>query len=88
MNKNIDGYVYFVTSNLLNAVKIWMRRSNISSLYKRYITVYGNDIKIDYFYLDNPRKLERKIHTYFNSDRITNELFNERINTIIIYILY
>jgi len=70
-----NGYIYFVTSDLLNAVKIGMWRSNISSLYKRYITVYGNNVNIKYFYVDNVRKIEKNIHNYFNSKRITNELF-------------
>ena len=75
--ENNSGYIYFVTSNLLNAVKIGMWRSNIASLYNRYITVYGKNIKIDYFYTENVRFIEKHIHTNFNTCRITNELFNK-----------
>lgn len=84
-NDQKEGYVYFVTSDLLNAIKIGMWRSNINSLYKRYKTVYGNDITIEYFYTENARKLEKIIHTKFDSNKITNELFskNEYYNYIL-----
>ena len=69
--------VYIVSSNLLNAVKIGMWRSNIESLYSRYITCYGKNIHIDYFLTNNARKLESKTHEHFNKYQITNELFNK-----------
>ena len=61
--KNNSGYIYFVTSDVLNAVKIGMWKSNLSSLYNRYITVYGKNIKIEYFYSENIRLVEKHIHT-------------------------
>ena len=75
--KNNSGYIYFVTSDILNAVKIGMWRSNLSSLYNRYITVYGKNIKIEYFYSENIRLVEKHIHTNFKLYRITNELLNK-----------
>jgi len=54
-----------------------MWKSNLSSLYNRYITVYGKNIKIEYFYSENIRLVEKHIHTNFNLYRITNELFNK-----------
>jgi hypothetical protein len=84
---NNTGYVYIVSSALLQAVKIGMWRSNIESLYSRYITYYGKDVHIDYFLTSNVRELENKIHTYFNDNRITNELFdNKRYNEYIEFI--
>ena len=75
---NKIGYVYLVTSNILDAVKIGMWRSNISSLYKRYITCYGSDIKIDYCLTLDARKSEKLIHNNFEQYNITNELFNKQ----------
>ena len=74
---NNIGYVYIVSSNLLDAVKIGMWRSSIESLYSRYITCYGKNIHIDYFLTSNARELESKTHKYFKNYRITNELFNK-----------
>jgi len=56
-----------------------MWRSNLSSLYNRYITVYGKNIKIEYFYSENIRLVEKHIHNNFKLYRITNELFNKDI---------
>jgi hypothetical protein len=77
IERNNTGYVYIVSSNLLNAVKIGMWRSNIESLYSRYITCYGNNIHIDYFLTNNVRELESKTHAYFKTYKITNELFDK-----------
>ena len=76
-NSNKYGYIYIVTSELLNFVKIGMWRSSISSLYSRYITYYGNNINIDYFYVNNIRKIEHTIHKHFENYRISNELFDK-----------
>ena len=75
--QNKIGYVYIVSSNLLNAVKIGMWRSSIEALYSRYITCYGKNIHIDYFLTSNARELESKTHKYFENHQITNELFDK-----------
>ena len=75
--QNKIGYVYIVSSNLLDAVKIGMWRSSIETLYSRYITCYGKNIHIDYFLTSNARELEYKTHKYFKDYQITNELFNK-----------
>ncbi len=54
-----------------------MWRSTISSLYSRYITYYGNNIDIKYFYVNNVRKIEYNVHKYFEHRRISNELFDK-----------
>ena len=72
-----NGYIYIVTSELLTFVKIGMWRSTISSLYSRYITYYGNNIDIKYFYVNNVRKIEYNVHKYFEHRRISNELFDK-----------
>ena len=76
INSNKNDYIYIVTSELLNFVKIGMWRGNISSLYSRYITYYGNNIIIDYYYVNNVRKVEYNIHKHFQEYRISNELFD------------
>ena len=49
--------------------------------------MFSNDINIKYFYTNTARKLEKQIHSYFNSDRITNELFNKnKYHNYIFYI--
>jgi hypothetical protein len=75
--QNKIGYVYIVSSNLLDAVKIGMWRSSIEALYSRYNTCYGKNIHIDYFLTSNARELESKTHKYFKKYQITNELFNK-----------
>lgn len=43
---NLAGYVYSVTSPILNAIKIGFWRSFYEGLIQRYKTVYGNDVQI------------------------------------------
>ncbi len=75
--KNKIGYVYIVSSNLLDANKLGMWRSNIESLHSRYITYYGKNVHIDCFLTADARSLESKIHKHFKKYRITNELFDK-----------
>jgi len=77
-NSNKNGYIYIVTSELLNFVKIGMWRNSISSLYSRYITYYGNNINIQYFYVNNVRNVEYNTHKYFKNYNISNELFDKK----------
>ena len=74
---NKIGFIYIVSSNLLDAVKIGMWRSNIESLYSRYITYYGKNIHINYFLTNDVKELENKIHKFFIKYKITNELFDK-----------
>ncbi len=76
--------LYIVSSNLLNAVKIGMWRSNIESLYSRYITCYGKNIHIDYFLTNNARKLESKHMIILRNIKL---LMNYLINIIILNML-
>jgi len=78
INSNKNGYIYIVTSDLLNFVKIGLWRGNISSLYSRYITYYGNNISIDYYYVNNVRKVENNVHKHYQEFKISNELFDKK----------
>jgi hypothetical protein len=71
------GYVYCVTSKILNAIKIGFWTGQICNLRKRYITTYGNDIELYTFYTNKPHKLESMCHKYFELYKITNELFQK-----------
>ena len=71
------GYVYCVTSNIVNAIKIGFWTGSIDSLQQCYHTYFGNDINLYYFYTKNPDKLEYECHKYFDNYKITNELFNK-----------
>jgi len=77
VKKSKVGYVYCVTSNIINAIKIGFWTSSIDSLQQRYHTYFGNDIDLYYFYTKNPNKLEYDCHKYFDNYKITNELFNK-----------
>ncbi len=70
------GYVYCITSNIINCVKIGFWTSSIISLRARYTTYYGNNLNMFYVKTNNARKLESKCHKYFAKYRLENELFN------------
>lgn len=74
INKNIE-YVYCITSELLNGVKIGRWKNSIKKLRDRYNTYYGRFIDIFYVRTLNSTRLEELCHTYFEKYRITNELF-------------
>ena len=77
-NNNIHSYVYCVTSNILNAIKIGYWKGSINGLRSRYITPYGNNIELYYFHSKLPKMLEHKCHIYFDKYKITNELFEKK----------
>ncbi len=74
---NLAGYVYTVTSPVLNAIKIGFWRSFYEGLVQRYKTVYGNNVQIHVVTTFNARDLEKKVHIHFDKYRITNELFQK-----------
>ncbi len=72
------GYVYIVTSPVINACKIGFWRSNLKSLRSRYITSYGNNLILHTFLTKNAYKLEQLCHKYFMEYNISNELFDKK----------
>ena len=72
------GYVYCITSNTIDFVKIGFWKGTIDGLRSRYITYYGNDIEIYKVKSMYPNKLEQKCHKKFDEYKITNELFNKK----------
>jgi hypothetical protein len=71
------GMVYCITSLNINHIKIGFWRGTYETLYSRYVTYYGD--KLDIFYVNtfDARKLEQMCHTYFEDERISNELFDK-----------
>jgi len=67
------GYVYCITSDIVDYIKIgyW------NGLRSRYITYYGNNIDIFYVETLDAPKLENKCHDYFSKYNIYNELFHK-----------
>lgn len=70
-----DGAVYAVSSPLLAAVKVGMWRGDARALRKRYATMYGNDLTLDIFEVDDCRRAEKEAHAHLAPHHLTNELF-------------
>lgn len=73
--EDLRGSVYLVTSPAVNVVKIGMWRGTIPELSSRYVTYYGQDIRLWAFEADNCVSAERDCHQALSSFRISNELF-------------
>lgn len=69
------GVVYAVTSPLLSAVKVGMWRGSQRALRKRYVTVYGDDLTLECFDVDDCRRAEKDAHEGLRAWHLTNELF-------------
>jgi hypothetical protein len=75
-NKNTkEGYVYCITSDFINFVKIGYCTTSINLLRLRYVTYYTKHIRLFYVKTINPRLLEKKCHQEFKTLKISNELF-------------
>jgi hypothetical protein len=75
INKNIikkNGYVYCVSSDNINYVKIGYWKGQINALKSRYKMYYGNNIQLDYVYTNDAYKLEQNCHNYFQQYNICN----------------
>jgi hypothetical protein len=77
ITKSYNGYVYLITSNIINYVKIGYWTGSIDGLLKRYNTYYGNKMDLFYVITKNAFQLEQKCHKYFSEYKICNELFDK-----------
>jgi len=75
--KEKEGFVYLVTSPLVDAIKIGSWRSCVKSLRNRYITPYGLKLVIRLGRTTNCAATEKKMHTKFASCRVSCELFRK-----------
>lgn len=71
------GIVYFASCDILNGIKIGFWRSSLHALYKRYLTTYGNSIKILFCRTQNAPKLEKLVHMTFKHYNISNEIYRK-----------
>ena len=76
--RSAAGYVYAVTSDVLNAVKIGMWRGSVHSLKARYITPYGPTVQIATAIVDNCLAAEATLHEQFQQYSLGGELFDKQ----------
>lgn len=85
---NRSGYVYCITSEILNAIKIGFYRSTIKSLKSRYTTCYGSQLIVHAIMTDDCIQLESEIHERFAKYCIINELFKkEHLDSYVNYLV-
>jgi hypothetical protein len=72
------GYVYCVTADTVNHVKIGFWTGKSKSLKSRYATYYGCNATIFKVKTMNARKLEKICHLAFKQHNISNELFDKK----------
>jgi hypothetical protein len=70
-----EGYVYCVTAETINHVKIGFWKGSKKTLAKRYGTYYGNDLNLFCCKTSDARHLEKLCHFNFKKYNISNELF-------------
>jgi len=75
MNK--EGYLYYITSDLLDCVKVGFWRSKLKILCSRYITTYGNIFELVCVKNDNCVEMEKEFSIFFSKYKIRNELYNK-----------
>lgn len=71
------GYVYMVTSPILNAVKIGHWGGCIDKLRARYVTSYGANLTLITTWVEDRKEAEATLHERFSDRCITNELFEK-----------
>jgi hypothetical protein len=72
---NRYGYVYCVTSEIINGIKIGYWYGNIQSLESRYRMYYGKNINIFYYRSKQVEDIEKIVLDKFSEKRIYGELF-------------
>lgn len=72
------GYIYAVTSDVLNAVKIGMWRGSIDNLRARYLTPYGPSVEFSTAIVEDCVVAEASLHNQFKQHSLGGELFDKR----------
>jgi uncharacterized protein YnzC (UPF0291/DUF896 family) len=75
INKTKQGYVYCVSSEEQDYVKIGSWKSTLELLRTRYIPHFGNNLELFYVHTRDALELERKCQKYFNNYNIKNKFF-------------
>ena len=73
----MSGYVYLVTSPVLNAVKIGCWSSSLCELRSRYATAYGPGVAVQARFVRDCFKTERDLHRMFKDQCLGGELFSK-----------
>jgi hypothetical protein len=76
-SNSLKGYLYCITSNVVNCVKMGCWRGSLDGLRARYITYYGSDLTMHCVETNNARQLESLCHREFIGYRVANELFEK-----------
>ena len=71
----MSGYVYLVTSPLLNGIKIGRWSGSLHGLRSRFVTSYGPGIAIQARYVANCTIIEKDMHAMFKGQCLGGELF-------------
>ena len=77
-NKSNIGFVYCVSSTLLNGIKIGYWTSCLESLKTRYATYYGKNSTINHFKTYLPSVVESQFKNTFKKYNITNEIYDQK----------
>lgn len=72
-----NGYIYAVTSDILNAVKIGMWTGSLHNLKSRYLTPYGPSLQICCVAVDDCVQTEAELHKQFKEFNMGGELFDK-----------
>lgn len=82
-SKEINGYVYFIKTEDYDYFKIGITKTDIQ---RRFSNIQsGNMFKlklIGFIPSENPRKLEKKIHSHFENKKMEGEWFNITSNNL------
>lgn len=76
-SKQRCGYIYAVTSPLLNAVKLGRWGGSIQRLKYRYTGIYGDSISLYTSATPDSYAAEAQLHQRFAAYRLSNELFSK-----------
>lgn len=71
------GYVYAVTSDVLDAVKIGMWSGSLDNLRARYLTPYGPSLSMETAFVEDCVWAEAALHNKFRQHSLGGELFQK-----------
>lgn len=71
------GYVYAVTSDVLDAVKIGMWSGSLDNLRARYLTPYGPTVTMASAFVEDCVRAEAALHKKFLQHNLGGELFHK-----------
>ncbi len=76
--KRAAGYIYVVTSDVLNAAKIGLWSGSTDNLRARYLTPYGPTLEMTTAIVSDCGAAEAELHRRFEQHSLGGELFDKR----------